>query len=142
MSAEFFLDTNILICSFDLSMPRKRATARKLIRKSLDEGIGWISWQVVQEFLNAALHKFEEPLTSGEATDYLDNVLLPMCRVSPSPSLYADALRIHRETQYRFYDCLIVASAIQIGVPTLYSEDLQSGRSIAGLQIVNPFAIS
>ena len=35
---------------------------------------------------------------------------------------------------------LIVATAIEAGCDTLLSEDLQDGRRIAGLRIVNPFA--
>lgn len=32
-----------------------------------------------------------------------------------------------------------VAAALEAGVPTLYSEDLQHGRRIGPLTIVNPF---
>src|SRR5213075_625830 len=38
-----------------------------------------------------------------------------------------------------FYDALIVASAIEAGCDTLFSEDMQHGRSIGGLAIINPF---
>jgi predicted nucleic acid-binding protein len=38
-----------------------------------------------------------------------------------------------------FLDTLIVAAAIESGVPILYSEDLQHGRQIGSLQIINPF---
>jgi len=34
---------------------------------------------------------------------------------------------------------LIVASAIEAGCDTLFSEDMQHGRKIGGLAIVNPF---
>ena len=34
---------------------------------------------------------------------------------------------------------LIVAAAIEGGCDTLFSEDMQHGRSIGGLAIVNPF---
>ena len=37
------------------------------------------------------------------------------------------------------YDALIVASAIEAGCDTLYSEDMQHGRTIGGVAIVNPF---
>jgi predicted nucleic acid-binding protein len=57
----------------------------------------------------------------------------------PSPRLFAEALAIHQHTQYRFYDSLIVAAALEAGVPTLYSEDLQHDRLISELRIVNPF---
>jgi predicted nucleic acid-binding protein len=38
-----------------------------------------------------------------------------------------------------FYDALIVAAAIEAGCNALYSEDMQHGRTIGGLAIVNPF---
>jgi len=38
-----------------------------------------------------------------------------------------------------FYDALIVASAIETGCDILYTEDMQHGRAIGGLAIVNPF---
>jgi predicted nucleic acid-binding protein len=40
---------------------------------------------------------------------------------------------------YRFYDSLIVASALNSGARILYSEDLQHGRRIGDLRIENPF---
>ena len=45
--------------------------------------------------------------------------------------------RTHR---FSLYDSLIVASALEAGCDTLLTEDLQSGRRIEGLAIVNPFA--
>jgi predicted nucleic acid-binding protein len=44
-----------------------------------------------------------------------------------------------RQTQYRFYDCLIVSAALASGASVLLSEDLQEGRVIGGLTIRNPF---
>jgi predicted nucleic acid-binding protein len=41
-----------------------------------------------------------------------------------------------------FYDALIVASAIEAGCDTLYSEDMQDGRTIGALTIRNPFVES
>ena len=41
---------------------------------------------------------------------------------------------------FSFYDSLIVASALQAGCETLLTEDLQDGRRIDGITIVNPFA--
>ena len=110
------------------------------MRTALETGKGVISWQVAQEFLNVALHRFERPLTPREVADYLEEVLAPLCHVHPSPELFRDALAIHTETGFRFYDSLVVAGASAAGVRTLYTEDLQSGREIRGLRIENPFA--
>ena len=140
MPAEFFLDTNVLVYTFDASAPAKRARARELVRGALETGEGAISWQVAQEFLNVALHRFERPLTQRETAEYLDEVLTPLCHVFPSPELLRDALAIHTETGFRFYDALIVAGASASGAQILYTEDLQSGREVRGLRIENPFA--
>lgn len=102
MNAEVFFDTNILIYTFDATAPAKRKIARTLLREALEEGNGAISWQVAQEFLNAARHKFENPLTPGEASDYLDQVLMPLWKVSPTAELFQEASGIQRKSQYRF----------------------------------------
>lgn len=139
MSVKVFLDTNILVYTFDASAPAKRDRARHLVRELLEKATGAISWQVAQEFLNVALHKFKNPLTPGEASDYHDQVLLPLWKVYPSPALYQEALLIQRQAQYRFYDSLVVASATHVGATILYSEDLQHGQVFGKTKIVNPF---
>ena len=46
MPAEFFLDTNVFVYTFDSSAPAKRARARELGRGALETGDGVTSWQV------------------------------------------------------------------------------------------------
>lgn len=139
MSARFFLDTNIFVYTFASSFPAKQKKALDLIGEALEEGKGIISFQVVQEFLNLAIHKFERPFTWQENFDYFEEVLGPLCGIYPDPELYRRALRVRQETGYRFYDALIVASALEGGCKILFSEDLQDGRKIGGLTIKNPF---
>jgi predicted nucleic acid-binding protein len=135
MSAKVFLDTNILVYCFDRSSPNKSTRAQSLVAAK-----DWIiSWQVVQEFCAAALHRFTVPIKARDLDEYLDLVLFPHCKVMPTASLYKQALSIRDQTQYRFYDSLIVASALVSGAHLLYSEDLQDGRIIAGLRVENPF---
>lgn len=137
MAAKVFLDTNVLVYAFDLGAVAKRERARALIR---DPQLDWcVSWQVVQEFSNVALHRFKNPMGSEDLSDYLELVMMPQCEVMPTRELYLSAIRLQSQTQYRFYDSLIVASALAAGAQELYSEDLQSGRKIGDLQIVNPF---
>jgi predicted nucleic acid-binding protein len=136
MNAEYFLDTNIVVYAFDQKQERKRKIALSLTKPAPS----WaISWQVIQEFCSVGLHRFSIPLDHEFLTDYLRLILLPQCRIMPSASIYQKALSIQQETQYRFYDSLMVAAALESGAPILYSEDLQHGRSIGHLRIVNPF---
>jgi predicted nucleic acid-binding protein len=48
-------------------------------------------------------------------------------------------MSLARDHALSFYDALIVAAAIEAGCDILYSEDMQHGRTIGGLAIINPF---
>jgi predicted nucleic acid-binding protein len=142
MSGKFFLDTNILVYTFDEENPGKRDRARALVAEALAESRGAISYQVIQEFLNATLRKFSKPLTAGDAERYLTVVLEPLCAVFASVELYHQAIDISERWKYSFYDSLVIASALQSGCTVLYSEDLQHGQKIGNLRILNPFVES
>ena len=139
MSAEFFLDTNILVYSFDATDRAKQEKARDLVESALEHRKGVISYQVVQELLNVATRKFRQPFTPQQAQRYLDTVLEPLCGVFASEPLYRKAIGLQERWRYAFYDSLIIASALESGSRTLYSEDLQNGQIVESLTIVNPF---
>lgn len=136
----FFLDTNVLIYTFDATAPEKQAVAQELVERALTTRQGLISSQVVQEFLNAALTKFAKPLALADARGYLEGVLAPLCEVFAGFSLFEGALDVQERYGYGFYDSLIVAAALQAGCSTLYTEDLAAGQLIGQLRIVDPFA--
>src|SRR5438067_2119509 len=137
-SGRSFLDTNILAYAFDPKAPSKRAAARALITNAVATRDTVISFQVVQEFLNVATRKFPRPMTQVEAQVYLSRVLMPLCEVWPSESLYSSALSIMGETGWTFYDSLIVGAALEAECNVLITEDLSHGRTIRGLEIRNP----
>lgn len=137
MSAEDFLDTNVFVYLFDETAPDKRARAEGLVHRSLEEGSGCISYQVVQETLNVVTRKLGARPASARLL--LDDVLAPLWRVNPSRSLYARGLRLHAQFGFSFYDSLIVAAALEAGCRRLYSEDLHHGQRVDQLTIHNPF---
>lgn len=139
MSAKCFIDTNIFIYTFDRVDERKRKKSLALVGEALQDATGFISYQVIQEFVNTATRKFSVPMTAHDVGLYLKTVLLPLCQIESSAGLFASALAIHEETRFSFYDALIVAGAVEGGCRVLYSEDLQHGRVISGVRIVNPF---
>jgi predicted nucleic acid-binding protein len=134
MTGGFFLDTNILLYAALQPDPRSD-TARELLARR-----GIISIQVLNEFANVANRKLRRPwpeiASALEAIRTLCHPPLPM-----TLNTHQAALTIAGQTGYQFYDALIVASALESGCHTLYSEDLQHGRLIEGrLTIHNPFA--
>ncbi len=140
MKDKYFLDTNILVYTFDKSSPLKQKRSRELVADSLSGRQGCISYQVVQEFLNVATRKFDPPLSKSDAQSYLINVLEPLCEVFASTSLYYQALEVSDRWGYSFYDSLIIGGAISTDCAILYSEDLQPGQEIEKIRIVDPFA--
>ena len=133
----YFLDTNIFVYSFEKGP--KGEIAKSLIRQALNTGTGLISYQVVTEFFNVALRKFEKRMSTGEAEDYFRGVLRPLLAVHSSESLIGSAMRIHSQHQTGWYDSFIIAAAIEANCDILYSEDLQDDRRFADLKVVNPF---
>ena len=135
-----FLDANIFVYAFLASEPRKRAKAVELIEASLGSGTGCISYQVVQEFANVARKKFTTRLSADECKAFIGAAMQPLNRVASSTPLIHTALDLQDETKYSFYDCLMLAAALQAGADTLYTEDLQHWQFVRGvLRIVNPF---
>lgn len=139
MPVEFFLDTNILVYTFDETAPDKQMRACALVERALEHKTGVISYQVTQEFINVATRKFTPPLSTAQTLRYLREVLEPLCGVFSSNELYRKAIGIQERWRYSFYDSLIIASALSAGCKTLYSEDLQESQSIESLTIVDPF---
>jgi predicted nucleic acid-binding protein len=135
MPAEVFLDTNIVVYSFDSDSPAKQRKTKEILA-----GSTWfVSWQVIQEFSSVALHRFKVPLKPQDLSDYISIKLWPRCRILPSEVILTKAIAIQARYSFRYYDSLVVASAIAGSAKTLFSEDLQHGQSIDSLTIKNPF---
>lgn len=126
-----FFDTNILVY-ITTSDPRKQRAVDCLGRG------GCVSVQVLNEFVHVARRKLRHDwpqieLALGLFRASLDDV------VPITLNTHIGAVSLAREHGLSFYDALIVAAAIEAGCDTLYSEDMQHGRAIGGVTIINPF---
>ncbi len=138
MRDKFFLDTNILVYTFDKSNSAKKEIARELLKQAHSKN-GCISFQVIQEFLNVATKKFEVPIKSNDAQNFLSKILYPICEIFPSENLYLSTLEIKERWKFSFYDSLIIASALEAKCKILYTEDLHHNQKIYEMNVVNPF---
>lgn len=138
----FFLDTNVFVYALLASEPRKKQRALQLIEQALATRLGCTSYQVIQEFANVSTRKFAQRFSTDECKQFIDVAMQPINRVGSSPELLNNALDLQVETRYSFYDCLVLAAALQADSNVLYSEDLQHNQLVAGtLRIVNPFLL-
>ena len=139
MSGRFFIDTNLLIYAIDGSDARKQAVAQKWIAKAHESGDGTLSYQVVQEWFNVVLRKAAVPLSADEAASVYRQLIEPLWHIQSSRELLHLALDLYRTDLLSWWDSLIVSAAVQGGCKTLLSEDLQHGRTVRGVKIINPF---
>src|SRR4051794_21831674 len=126
--ARAFLDTNVLIYSYDERDPGKQIAAKRLIAELIAKGSAAFSYQVVHEFFQFALVKAARKMTPADAQAFLEVVLRPMIAVGNSVNLVSQAIRVKEDHLLSWYDSLIVAAAQHAGCHVLYSEDLQHGQ--------------
>lgn len=132
--SKHFLDTNILIYAYSNSELTKADRANGLIF----EESSLISIQVINEFANICLKKLR---LDGEAViSAVKEITRATNVVSFSISTQLQALKLCHQHSFSYYDALIVATALENGCTTLYSEDMQNNQLIENqLRIANPF---
>ena len=93
--------------------------------------------KTANEFVNVARNKAR--LDWSEIREYVA-LLRDACEIAPITDQEQDlALEIAERYRYRWYNSLIIASAVASGAPLLLSEDLHDGQAIGDLVIQNPF---
>jgi len=127
------LDTNILIYSHDTTDLYKQNIARDLML-----GYPVVSAQVVSEYMNVLRRIMIIPKDKllGLCAKTLENT-----RIYP---VGVTVIRIAEQLAHRYdlqlFDSIIIASSIEAGCETLYSEDMQHNLLIdKRLKIINPF---
>ena len=137
MPGKVFLDTNILSYAEDAASPDKQRRCREVIAQLASAGDGVISTQVMQEFFVAATRKLGVAPLAAKAVIKSFRVFEI---VQVSPELIHEAVDCSILNQLSFWDSLILAAAAAAGCGIVYTEDLQPGRTILGVNVQNPLA--
>jgi len=137
VSERVFLDTNLLVYADDADAGDKQRAARKQIRSAIVERTGVISTQVLQEYFSVATRKLGiSPAAARRRVELLS--VLDVVRIEVTTIL--GAIDLHRLHSLSFWDALIVRAASLAGCTRIVSEDLQTGSTIDGVRIEDPFA--
>jgi predicted nucleic acid-binding protein len=136
LAERVFIDTNVIVYADDLDAGVKRERAQEILHQVFIDGNGVVSTQVLQEFFVAATRKLG---VAPEVARRKVELLARLDVVTIEPSFIVEAIDLHRLHSLSFWDALIVQAAAASGCRRLLTEDLQSGRSIAGVRIENPF---
>jgi len=129
-----FLDTNLFVYLYSDTDEGKREKVIQTINKYER----FISTQVLNEFCSVCIRKLKIPIRSvreaiAEITSVCSEIII-------DDETIISALGYHEKYGYSFYDCLMLASALEGGCEFLLSEDMSDGHVIEGcLAIKNIF---
>src|SRR5436190_23973333 len=127
-----FLDSNVLVYAF--TEDPRTVTARALLARGCT-----ISVQGLNEFVNVARRKLGLSWDEIRAALAVIRDLCPVV-VPITFDTHEAALRLAERYRFAMFDALMVATALQAGSTTLWSEDMQDGMLIDDkLRIANPF---
>ncbi len=136
-----FIDSNVLIYSYDSADPRKQSVAAALVADILMQGNGAVSVQVLGEFFNSVTRRIANPLSVEEAGRAVDAIgsSATLDVLNIDMEMVHRAIATHRQYGTTYWDSLIIAAAERAGCSAILSEDFNTGQSYHGIVAVNPF---
>ena len=139
-----FIDTNIWVYAFIESKEEetKKNKITTFLKKLKVESEILISVQVLNEFhwLLKRKYKIDEDEIRKKVTD---GILKVVSVIPLDLKSYKEACTIRDKYQTSYWDSLIIASALERGCETLYSEDMQHNQVIENaLTIKNPLKLA
>ena len=129
-----FVDTDVLV----YAVADEELAAQTLVDTLAAAQALHTSTQVLQELYVVLTRKVRRKFTSAEAIDYLDRIARAPVTTTDY-RLVRQAAELSDRDAFSFWDALVLVAAARSGATRLYTEDLQHGRTVLGVEIVNPF---
>ena len=130
------LDSNILIYAELEPESEKGTRSAALILRAARDGV--IPAQVLGEYLRFVQRRapaaFEDAMR--QAAIYQAAFLTP----PTTDAVINKASALARAHRMQLWDCVVCAASLDAGAKVLMTEDMQDGRIIDGLRVINPFA--
>jgi predicted nucleic acid-binding protein len=139
MTARFFVDTNVLLYSYDRAEPDKQRKSLAVLNHLASNDLAAVSTQVLGEFFAISIRKLQVPLSVNDASLQVAIFLQSFEIVNLTGAIVLEAARGVREYQFSFWDAQIWAAAKLNQIPIVLTEDFNIGASIEGVRFVNPF---
>ena len=136
MTGKFFLDTNFLVYCFSKDEPEKRQRCLSLLQEVKGTASIVLSTQVLKEFAAVMIGKLKQPPLEVKGI-IQDLILFEVVDIDADCIL--EAIDLQMLYSFSFWDSLIVSAAKRAHCHTIWTEDLQHNRIVAGVRIENPF---
>ncbi|WP_162931577.1 PIN domain-containing protein [Mesorhizobium sp. DCY119] len=138
--AKVFIDSNTFLYTFDVYEEEKRPVAQRWLGYLSDRDCGVTNLQVLNEIANVAIRKSAK---FGDTNVFFRIDAFAAFGSNPLRLETAISARaIHLTFRFSWWDCLLLASALELGCKYFLSEDLKDCQVIEGLTIIDPFAHS
>jgi len=135
-----FVDTNILVYAHDAADPTKQSRAIAALSHLHDTGRGRLSTQVLGE-LYCIVTKGQKPLVkTAEAREQVERLSRSWHVLDVTPMIVLEALRGAAAHRMPYWDAQLWATARLNQIPTIFSEDFNTGASLGGVRFVDPLA--
>lgn len=145
--ARVFVDSTTFLYTFDRTEIAKGLVAREWLKRLTEYDCGVTNLQVLNEVANVAIRKTNR---FGNDPFFRIDAFADFGSHSVTFDTSLSARTLHANYRYSWWDCLLLASALNLGCTHFLSEDLQDGQLIEGqtskgqpskgLTIVDPFA--
>jgi predicted nucleic acid-binding protein len=130
------LDSNILIYAELEPESAKGKRAAELILRAAHDGV--IPAQVLGEYLRFIQRR--APAMFDEATRQVSLYQAAFLTPPTTLAVIAQASALARDHRLQMWDCVVCVAAFETGAKVLLTEDMQDGRMLSGLRLLNPFA--
>jgi predicted nucleic acid-binding protein len=130
------LDSNILIYAELEPESEKGRRAVDLILRAARDGV--MPAQVLGEYLRFVQRRVPTAFSEAirQASVYRNLFLTP----PTTSAIIEKAGELARAHRIQLWDCAICTASVEAGAKVLMTEDMQDGRVIEGLRLMNPFA--
>jgi predicted nucleic acid-binding protein len=133
------LDSNVLIYAL-IEPPEPRGDrARELILRCTHGNTAILLLQALAEFSTVAMRKYG--LSAFDVQNRVDALRQPIPVEAAAEEDLLAALDLVRNHRLAFWDAMMCATASRAGLQYLLSEDMQDGRRLGALTILNPFRL-
>ena len=135
-SQRFTLDSNLLVYSVDSTAGVRHALAVRIVLAATTCDC-WLTLQAVSEFYAVTTRKGLIP--SAVAAARANDWLIAFPHRALSIGAVRTALTDAASGRASYWDALLVSTAAEAGCTLVFTEDLQHGSTLSGVEIHNPF---
>ena len=137
VSRRFSLDTNILVYACDRDAGERHRAGKEILARAATRDCV-LTVQALAEFFHVTTRKGK--LDASIARAFVRDWIELFEVASADGATLLDTMDMVIAHKLAFWDAVLCATARQHGCAAILSEDMQSGRRLGGLEIIDPFA--